>query len=176
MLTVRIEVFWATNQSYISFSFTSRFGLSSENHNEEVRLWCGSVLPGGSPGSPGWSERCRRRSPRLSPPARNRSGPEKGRKTVKQRLRRSHRGWRLKADLQQQLSLREADSIHGGGGGGGGGGRRQRCGHAPKHDAALAVPAGAILAVLQGGCRRGEINQANLTASFLFQAETQKRN
>lgn len=43
----------------------------------------------------------------------------------------------------------------GGGGGRGGGGWRHQ--FAPKHDAALAVPAGAVLAVFHGGCRRGKI-------------------
>lgn len=72
------------------------------------------------------------------------------------------RSEKLKAYLKQQVSLREADSIDGGrlegaggaGGGGGSGGGRQRRRDGPKHDAALAVPAGAVLAVLHGGCRR----------------------
>lgn len=65
-----------------------------------------------------------------------------------------------KVHLKQQVSLREADSIDGGRlggarGAGGIGGRRQRCREAPKHDAALTVPARAVLAILNGGCRRG---------------------
>lgn len=65
-----------------------------------------------------------------------------------------------KVHLKQQVSLREADSIDGGRlggarGAGGIGGRRQRCRDVPKQDAVLTVPAGAILAILNGSCRRG---------------------
>lgn len=97
-----MKIFWATNQSYISFSFISALGRSSENHNffnlcqvtgRGSDTWYGTVLPGGSRGSPGWSETCRKRSPRLSPPTQNHLGPENGRKKVIQRFTRFHQGW-----------------------------------------------------------------------------------
>lgn len=70
--------------------------------------------------------------------------------------------------LKQQVSLREADSTDGDGLGAAGGGWQHRCRGGPEHDAALAVPAGAVLAFLHGGCRRGNISAWMMVSSAVY--------